>query len=126
VYSQLTLAAACTPVDCRDELSYALLSWLYHGNSQLVILCFGLLRLLGPQLMEIHALATIEDGATFGLAAMHTCLTRSDYRARSAPKDHDSSQSAASPVGAADFISSCHTLRVDYGDWAERVIHEST
>eukprot|EP01043_Picozoa_sp_COSAG02_P091137 COSAG02_NODE_27899_length_600_cov_1.391218_2_plen_31_part_01 len=31
--------------------------------------------------MEIHTLATTEEGATFGLAAMHTCLTRSDYRA---------------------------------------------
>ena len=127
-------------LNCRDELYYALLSWLFYGNSQLVIVCFALLRSLAPQLIENYMTTTAEaaepsqGGAMFNLTSMHTCMNLSDCVAASARTEEIdgvdrtslSDQVNSSITRAAEqrveFISSCCALRVQYGDWAERVV----
>ena len=127
-------------LNCRGDLCYALLSWLFYGNSQLIIVCFALLRSLAPQLIENYMVTTAEAAepsqgdATFSLASMHTCMNLSDCVTASARTEEIddvdraslSDRAIPSVAGVAgqrvEFISSCCTLRFEYGDWAECVV----
>ena len=119
---------------CREGLSYALLSSLLYGSSQLVILCFALLRSLAPQLTSLHVLTTATEadptqgGAMFALAAMHTCIRPSDCGSVASTAGDDQVEAAAvggsAAVIGADFISCCQALRAEFGEWAERMVQD--